>query len=70
MPQAEPPLHTVLRIERGAASAEELAAVTATLLTCLAAGSAGARPKPDAARSRALWRREPAGAFRAPHSWR
>ncbi|MFJ8076213.1 acyl-CoA carboxylase subunit epsilon [Streptomyces sp. NPDC096176] len=70
MPQAEPPLHTVLRIERGAASTEELAAVTATLLTWLAAGPAAGAPKPEATRSRALWRREPADAFRAPHSWR
>ncbi|MET8685638.1 acyl-CoA carboxylase subunit epsilon [Streptomyces sp. NPDC004732] len=58
----------LLRIERGQASDEELAALAVTLFS-LAAG----RPPggPDAGRPAAAWRPpEHARAYRAPHSWR
>ncbi|WP_431776969.1 acyl-CoA carboxylase subunit epsilon [Streptomyces cucumeris] len=63
---------TLVRVEKGHADAEELAAVTAVLLA-RAAATAGhhrtggsVRPRRSAAR----WRRlERQSAFRAPHSW-
>ncbi|MFG2718383.1 acyl-CoA carboxylase subunit epsilon [Streptomyces sp. NPDC048416] len=59
----------VVRIERGEAGPEELAAITAVLLA-----RAAAQPVAVAferARSAAGWRRlERAPGFRAPHSWR
>ena len=62
---------TLVRVEKGHADAEELAAVTAVLLARAAATvghdrSRSARP----ARSAARWRRlERQSGFRAPHSW-
>lgn len=59
----------VVRVERGRASDEELAAVTALLLA-----RAAAHPGPAAGRvpgrSTAPWRRlERSSGYRAPHSW-
>ncbi|SBT93572.1 Acyl-CoA carboxylase epsilon subunit [Streptomyces sp. DI166] len=58
-----------IRVEKGHAEPEEVAAITAILLA-----RAAARPEPDAAhpgRARAGWRRlERESGFRAPHSWR
>ncbi|ALC18621.1 acyl-CoA carboxylase subunit epsilon [Streptomyces pristinaespiralis] len=59
---------TLLRVERGVASTEELAAVTATLFSLLA--TRRTPQEPDTTHTRAYWRRQAAGAFRAPHSWR
>ncbi|QKV92379.1 acyl-CoA carboxylase subunit epsilon [Streptomyces sp. NA02950] len=63
---------TLVRVEKGHADAEELAAVTAVLLARAAATAghrrtgASVRPRRSAAR----WRRlERQSAFRAPHSW-
>ncbi|MFF4404560.1 acyl-CoA carboxylase subunit epsilon [Streptomyces sp. NPDC001404] len=59
---------TLVRVEKGTADAEELAAVTAVLLARAAAtqDSTPARPR----RSTAAWRRlERSPGFRAPHSW-
>ncbi|MGK5447214.1 acyl-CoA carboxylase subunit epsilon [Streptomyces radiopugnans] len=60
----------VVRVEKGHASEEELAAVTALLMARAAAhqaaGPAASRPR----RSTAPWRRlERTSGFRAPHSW-
>jgi Acyl-CoA carboxylase epsilon subunit len=58
----------VLRVERGQAGPEELAAVTAVLLARAAAQPA-AEARAD--RPRAGWRRlERERGFPAPHSWR
>ncbi|MET7638656.1 acyl-CoA carboxylase subunit epsilon [Streptomyces sp. NPDC005438] len=61
--------NTLVRVEKGQASDEELAAVTALLMARAAAGAtSGSRPAPR--RDRAGWRRlERARGFRAPHSW-
>jgi acyl-CoA carboxylase epsilon subunit-like protein len=63
------PADSLVRVERGHADPEELAALTAILLARAAAGevdAAEARP----ARSTAAWRRlERTPGFRAPHSW-
>ncbi|MEU6853499.1 acyl-CoA carboxylase epsilon subunit [Actinacidiphila alni] len=63
------PVDSLVRVEKGHADAEELAALTAILLARAAAGEAeeGAeRPR----RSTAAWRRlERTPGFRAPHSW-
>ncbi|OKK20451.1 hypothetical protein AMK16_08140 [Streptomyces sp. CB00455] len=59
---------TLLRVEKGNAEPEELAAITAILLARAAAtpGDAPAR----GTRSQAGWRRlERTPGFRAPHSW-
>ncbi|AZM59859.1 MULTISPECIES: acyl-CoA carboxylase subunit epsilon [unclassified Streptomyces] len=58
-----------IRVEKGHAEPEEVAAITAILLARAAA------PAPDAGahrgRARAGWRRlERENGFRAPHSWR
>ncbi|WEO95092.1 acyl-CoA carboxylase subunit epsilon [Streptomyces sp. FXJ1.172] len=58
-----------IRVEKGHAEPEEVAAITAVLLA-----RAAARTAPDAqthrGRARAGWRRlEREGGFRAPHSW-
>ncbi|GHF49744.1 hypothetical protein GCM10010218_33940 [Streptomyces mashuensis] len=59
---------TLVRVEKGHADAEELAAVTAVLLARAAAGTAPAPGRPR--RSTAPWRRlERTAGFRAPHSW-
>ncbi|MEV8589786.1 acyl-CoA carboxylase subunit epsilon [Streptomyces sp. NPDC051180] len=60
----------LLRVEKGHADPEELAAITAVLLA-----RAAARPEDAAtdhhARTTAGWRRlEREHGFRAPHSWR
>ncbi|WP_431783278.1 acyl-CoA carboxylase subunit epsilon [Streptomyces chumphonensis] len=63
--------HSLVRVEKGRASDEELAAVTA-LLMARAAGHGAAHPG-DAHRASpapARWRRlERTPGFRAPHSW-
>ncbi|MGC4945188.1 acyl-CoA carboxylase subunit epsilon [Streptomyces sp. DT224] len=58
---------SVLRVEKGLADPEELAAITAVLLA-----RAAARPTtaPTRVRDTAGWRRlERTPGFRAPHSW-
>ncbi|MFG2876880.1 acyl-CoA carboxylase subunit epsilon [Streptomyces sp. NPDC048337] len=57
---------TLLRVEKGHAAPEELAAITAILLA-----RAAATPEiPAPTRSQAGWRRlERTPGFRAPHSW-
>jgi hypothetical protein len=60
---------SLLRVEKGHAEPEELAAITAILMA-----RAGARPQAGApafsVRSTAGWRRlERTPGFRAPHSW-
>jgi hypothetical protein len=58
---------SLLRVEKGHADPEELAAITAILMA-----RAGSRPAESAAgtRSTAGWRRlERQSGFRAPHSW-
>lgn len=61
----------LVRVEKGQASEEELAAVTALLLARAAATARhSAIPAARAGRSKAGWRRlERARGFRAPHSW-
>ncbi|MFC5147842.1 MULTISPECIES: acyl-CoA carboxylase subunit epsilon [Streptomyces] len=60
---------TLVRVEKGTADAEELAAVTAVLLARAAATTNHAAP-PRPRRSTAVWRRlERTPGFRAPHSW-
>ncbi|MBT2386322.1 acyl-CoA carboxylase subunit epsilon [Streptomyces sp. ISL-11] len=61
--------NTLVRVEKGTADAEEVAAVTAVLLArAAAAGTHSAPPRPR--RSAAAWRRlERTPGFRAPHSW-
>ncbi|MER5893559.1 MULTISPECIES: acyl-CoA carboxylase subunit epsilon [unclassified Streptomyces] len=61
------PAESVLRVEKGQAGPEELAAITAVLLA-----RAAAQPDAPAHRGRnhAGWRRlERTPGFRAPHSW-
>ncbi|MER6076013.1 acyl-CoA carboxylase subunit epsilon [Streptomyces sp. NPDC001852] len=58
-----------IRVEKGHAEPEEVAAITAVLLA-----RAAAQPTPSArtrrGRAKAGWRRlEREGGFRAPHSW-
>lgn len=65
-----PATASLLRVEKGHAEPEELAAITAVLLA-----RAAARPDEDTTthrgRSTAGWRRlERENGFRAPHSWR
>ncbi|MEU9106500.1 acyl-CoA carboxylase subunit epsilon [Streptomyces xanthophaeus] len=58
---------TLLRVEKGNAEPEELAAITAILLARAAATPETAVRTP---RSQAGWRRlERTPGFRAPHSW-
>ncbi|WP_031079908.1 acyl-CoA carboxylase subunit epsilon [Streptomyces sp. NRRL WC-3549] len=61
------PAESVLRVEKGQAGPEELAAITAVLL----ARAAGRTEAPARhGRSTAGWRRlERTPGFRAPHSW-
>ncbi|MBB4891112.1 hypothetical protein FHS39_000112 [Streptomyces olivoverticillatus] len=60
---------TLVRVEKGTADAEELAAVTAVLLARAAAGNPDATPARPR-RTAAGWRRlERTPGFRAPHSW-
>ncbi|GAA0433334.1 acyl-CoA carboxylase subunit epsilon [Streptomyces luteireticuli] len=59
---------TLVRVEKGQAGPEELAAVTAVLLARASAGETAAVPAPR--RSSASWRRlERSSGFMAPHSW-
>ncbi len=68
-PTARTLTDTVVRVERGHADAEELAAVTAVLLARAAATQHLTAP-PAPRRSTAGWRRlERTPGFRAPHSW-
>ncbi|WP_049573913.1 acyl-CoA carboxylase subunit epsilon [Streptomyces sp. SBT349] len=63
-PTADPRL---VRVEKGRASDEEVAAVTALLVARAAQGPTEAAPTRQ---SRAPWRRlERARSYRAPHSW-
>lgn len=58
-----------IRVEKGHAEPEEVAAITALLLARAAA--APAAPAHHRGRPRAGWRRlERENGFRAPHSWR
>ncbi|MEV5278896.1 MULTISPECIES: acyl-CoA carboxylase subunit epsilon [unclassified Streptomyces] len=62
------PSESLLRVEKGDAAPEELAAITAVLLARAAAQSDA--PAPKRGRSTAGWRRlERSPGFRAPHSW-
>ncbi|GAA3744889.1 acyl-CoA carboxylase subunit epsilon [Streptomyces tremellae] len=59
---------SLLRVEKGRADAEELAAITAVLLA--RASATGAAAPAARGRSVAGWRRlERTPGFRAPHSW-
>ncbi|MFI7386520.1 acyl-CoA carboxylase epsilon subunit [Streptomyces sp. NPDC049813] len=60
---------SVLRVERGSASREELAAVTVVLLSALAARAADGE---DSGRPQVpQWSPErPAGTYRSPYHWR
>ena len=60
-----------IRVEKGEASEEELAAVTALLLARAAAGTRHAEvPASRRRTTKAGWRRlERQHGFRAPHSW-
>ncbi|MFB6816800.1 acyl-CoA carboxylase epsilon subunit [Streptomyces sp. NPDC056347] len=59
---------SVLRVEKGLAEPEELAAITAVLLARAAARPAA--PTAHRGRNTAVWRRlERTPGFRAPHSW-
>ncbi|MDQ1035964.1 hypothetical protein QFZ75_002380 [Streptomyces sp. V3I8] len=59
-----------IRVEKGQAGPEEVAAVTAILLARAAAAPTDAAPA-HRGRARAGWRRlEREPGFRAPHSWR
>lgn len=58
-----------IRVEKGHAEPEEVAAITAILLA--RAASRPAETPAHAGHARAGWRRlEREGGFRAPHSWR
>ncbi len=61
------PADPIVRVERGHAEPEELAAITAVLLA--RAARQAAAPQPDT-RVLAHWRRlERSPGFHAPHSW-
>ncbi|MEV6655425.1 acyl-CoA carboxylase subunit epsilon [Streptomyces sp. NPDC051219] len=63
------PADTLLRVEKGHADPEELAAITAVLLA-RAAATGSATGKSHRVGSTAGWRRlERTPGFRAPHSW-
>ncbi|MFJ4922593.1 acyl-CoA carboxylase subunit epsilon [Streptomyces sp. NPDC088725] len=62
--------NSLLRVEKGQAAPEELAAITAILMARAAARGEGQDSSGFAARSAAGWRRlERTPGFRAPHSW-
>ncbi|MDJ0460847.1 acyl-CoA carboxylase subunit epsilon [Streptomyces sp. H27-C3] len=64
-----PAQSSLLRVEKGQAAPEELAAITAILLA-RAASHSEAAPAAHGGRSTAGWRRlERTPGFRAPHSW-
>ncbi|MET8475064.1 acyl-CoA carboxylase subunit epsilon [Streptomyces sp. NPDC006422] len=59
-----------IRVEKGHAEPEEVAAITAILLA-RASAAPEAAPTHHTRRTRAAWRRlEREPGFRAPHSWR
>lgn len=61
----------LLRVERGHAEPEELAALTAVLMARVAAASAGTASSAQAPRPVALWRRpERAAGFDDARTWR
>lgn len=60
---------TLLRIERGQATEEELAAVAVTLFSMAARQGPGGREDYED-RSAACWYRQRTGLYQAPHSWR
>ncbi|WP_202239208.1 acyl-CoA carboxylase epsilon subunit [Actinacidiphila reveromycinica] len=63
------PTDSLVRVEKGHAAPEELAALTALLLARAAAGG-GPAVQALPVRSTAGWRRlERTPGFRAPHSW-
>ncbi|MFJ2650565.1 acyl-CoA carboxylase subunit epsilon [Streptomyces sp. NPDC087420] len=65
---SEPTNDSLLRVEKGQADPEELAAITAVLMARAAARSEA--PAVGRGRSTAGWRRlERSSGFRAPHSW-
>ena len=60
-----------IRVEKGHAEPEEVAAITAVLLARAAAQPNDPAPQPHRGRAKAGWRRlEREKGFRAPHSWR
>jgi hypothetical protein len=62
------PADSLVRVEKGHADPEELAALTALIMARAAVGDSAAPVRP--ARSTAGWRRlERTPGFRAPHSW-
>ncbi|MFI6350041.1 acyl-CoA carboxylase subunit epsilon [Streptomyces sp. NPDC050560] len=68
---AAPSAAEVLRVEKGSAGPEELAAITAVLLARAAATPEPAGSSDSPGLRRAGWRRlEREPGFRAPHSWR
>ncbi|MEV6836082.1 acyl-CoA carboxylase subunit epsilon [Streptomyces sp. NPDC051133] len=59
-----------IRVEKGHADPEEVAAITAVLLARAAARPAADSAQAHRGRPKAGWRRlEREGGFRAPHSW-
>jgi acyl-CoA carboxylase epsilon subunit-like protein len=64
------PADSLVRVEKGHADPEELAALTAILLARAAADRSDGKARTLPVRSVAGWRRlERARGFRAPHSW-
>ncbi|MFC9605594.1 acyl-CoA carboxylase subunit epsilon [Streptomyces niveus] len=66
----KPADNSLLRVEKGLAGPEELAAITAVLMARAAARSDADATTAHRGRSTAGWRRlERTPGFRAPHSW-
>jgi acyl-CoA carboxylase epsilon subunit-like protein len=64
-------IQRLVRVEKGQAEPEELAAVTALLLARAASRPHEVQTARAARRNKAGWRRlERTGTFHAPHSWR
>jgi hypothetical protein len=64
-------IQRLVRVEKGQAEPEELAAVTALLLARAASRPNESRTAHAPRRTKAGWRRlERTGGFHAPHSWR
>jgi len=64
------PGDSLVRVEKGNADPEELAALTALIMARAAAGEAAGAAPTGKVRSTAGWRRlERTPGFRAPHSW-
>ncbi|MCI3226729.1 acyl-CoA carboxylase subunit epsilon [Streptomyces sp. NP-1717] len=67
---SNPADNSLLRVEKGQAGPEELAAITAVLMARAAARSDADTAPAHRGRSTAGWRRlERTPGFRAPHSW-